>query len=119
MNIVYTIIPFVDGGGVSSEYNFTWLLDSKVDNVGGGLFYTPFYMAFSSFGFLAFITTYFGVVKYSFLSSKQWVKYIFIIIIVMQCRIQWYGITYPFTSIKLILFIVFLMLFLKKISHKY
>ncbi len=119
MNIVYTIIPFVDGGGVSSEYNFTWLLDSKVDNVGGGLFYTPFYMAFSSFGVLAFITTYFGVVKYSFLSSKQWVKYIFIIMIVMQCRIQWYGITYPFTSIKLIFFIVFLMLFLKKISHKY
>ncbi|WP_333918897.1 hypothetical protein [Vibrio crassostreae] len=115
-NIIYTIIPFVDGGGVSSDYNFTWLLKNEINNVGGGLFYTPFYLAFSDFGMLLFIVAYFYFVRYSFFSSNYFVKYIFVILIVMQCRIQWYGMTYPFTAIKLMLMLVLIISLLKKIS---
>ncbi len=117
-NIIKSFIPLAGGGGVSSEENITWFLNNYIHNVGGGLFYSPFYIAFSSYGVILFNIIYFLFFTFTFKNKNSYIKYIFIVFYIMQCRIQWYGITYFFTSFKLTLLFLIIIYFLKKLPKK-
>lgn len=115
-NILKSFIPFAGGGGVGSEENITWFLNNYIPNVGGGLFYSPFYIAFSSYGVFLFNIFYILFFISTFKTNNNYIKYIFIIFFIMQCRIQWYGVTYFFTSLKLTILFIIIIYFLKKVT---
>lgn len=86
--------------GVVSPFNYTIFLGNNyLPNPGGGLYFSEGMIAFGPLGVLLYSLVYALCVRKLFVcKSKFWVV-LFLIFIVMLCRIQWYGFIYTYKPI--------------------
>lgn len=97
--------------GVVSDYNYTIFLNKNfMPNPGGGLFVSEGMIAFGPLGVLFYMVVYALCIRLLFLSHKKVFIALFILSIVMLCRIQWYGFIYAYKPI--IFTIIFCLIFI-------
>jgi hypothetical protein len=110
INMLSSFIPFAPEGGVSSLYNYVWILRQHINNLGGGLFYTVFYMLLGPFG--CFVGGFFyGFLYVKLFRLSGYFSVLFLSFFVMQFRLQWYGFNY-FGSVVLSLLMFLMVLFI-------
>lgn len=92
-------IPKIGGTGEQASYNFTEILRSHAHNAGGGLFYTEGVLIFGKIGVIIYGLIYGFLVRFLFQNKRSIVALIAIIFLILQFRIQWYGIMYIYMPI--------------------
>lgn len=90
--------------GVSSPFYYGNYLQKFMRNPGGGLFCTEGYLAFGFIGPFLYFCIYGLLLRKLFVSSYRFKKYIFLLFMVLQCRLIWYGLIYIYKPL-LILYI--------------
>ncbi|EJV0274994.1 hypothetical protein N5212_000307 [Vibrio parahaemolyticus] len=111
INIVSSFLPMFSWGGASSDFNVTEILRNHIPNVGGGLFYSAFYLSLGWVG-LCLVFVY-GYLLKLFYRNDSIFNFLFIALFIQQLRIQWYGINYLGNVISLGLIIIFFLVLLK------
>lgn len=92
-------IPVIGGNSEDNIYNFTEILRKYMNNYGGGLFYTEGNMVFGNFGVLIYGFLYAIFLKWIFGNHKGYYNIVLAVFLVLQMRIQWYGLVYVYTPI--------------------
>jgi hypothetical protein len=105
--------------GVSSKYfHGTFLRENFGHNAGGGLFFSEGMLAFGAFGVLLYMFLMAIFIKYIFTHKGRLYTTWFLLLMVLMCRIMWYGFIYvhkPF--IVLFVIIVCINTYLKNNSQ--
>ena len=113
-NLLGGLIPGPTSG-VSSMFYYGNILHQYMPNPGGGLFITEGMLWAGGIGVLLYFYLYGVLLKFLFSGQSLYKKSIFILFVVMQCRIVWYGLIYTYKPILLLL--VFSMI-IRKMSFK-
>lgn len=105
--LMNTLFGYLPGkyGGVNSEYNYTIFLNNNVlPNAGGGLYYTDGLLILGKWGLLLY-PFLLGMLT-RFLFNKKKMKFVlpFLLLFIMQLRMQWYGLIYYYTPVILLFF---------------
>jgi len=106
LNIFFGLIPGVTSG-VSSPYFYSNILRNFMDNPGGGLFFTEGILLFGGVGIIMYIALYGIVIKMLFVRNYGFYRILFVLFIIMQCRLIWYGMQFMYKPLFL-LFIAYL-----------
>jgi hypothetical protein len=81
--------------GLRSEYSFgTFLHNHFAPNVGGGLFFSEGMLAFGGIGVLIYLYLLAIFIKYLFTHKGTLQTCWFLLMMIMMCRIIWYGMLY-------------------------
>ncbi|MGN8059900.1 hypothetical protein ACTJKN_26720 [Pedobacter sp. 22163] len=106
-------------GGVLSDYNYSIFLSKNVmTNPGGGLYYTEGLLIAGIPGLIFIVFVWSLFIKFVYKRRTQIFTLIFILIVVMQLRVQWYGVIYIYKILLLIFFTSLLRKMLIKIYKK-
>jgi len=100
-NLFGGLIPG-DTMGVTSPFYYGNVLQKFMANPGGGLFCTEGYMAFGFWGPFFYFFIYGWILKKLFTSHYRFKKYIFLLFLIMQCRLIWYGMIYIYKPLLLL-----------------
>ncbi|KTF13167.1 hypothetical protein [Pseudoalteromonas sp. H103] len=117
LNIIFSFIPLNSIGGASSNYNVTEILRTYIPNVGGGLFYSAFYLSGGVFSMAIFSSIFSFFIKYIFYKESLF-NFLFIALLIQQLRIQWYGINYLGNVISIGLIVIFFIYLINIINKK-
>ena len=86
--------------GVVSPYNYTIFLNNNfLPNPGGGLYFSEGMIAFGPLGVLLYSLIYALCIRKLFVCRDRYFVVLFLVFIVMLCRIQWYGFIYTYKPI--------------------
>lgn len=110
LNLLGGLIPG-ETMGVTSPYNYNIFIGKYMTNPGGGLYCTEGYLALGFIGPILYFCIYGWILKKLFLSKYRFDRYIFLLFIIMQCRIVWYGMAFIYKPLVLLYLGLF---FLKK-----
>jgi hypothetical protein len=104
--------------GLTSNYNFTSFLNNNfVPNAGGGLFFSEGMLVFGPVGVILYMVLMAVLIKYLFKHKTRLHSTLFLLFMVMMCRIIWYGFIYTYKPV--ILCILSVIFFIKTVkSHK-
>lgn len=108
-------IPGYGGAGVDISYNFTEILRDYIYNYGGGLFYSEGVVVFGAVGVLIYGFCYGLLFRLLFKYQNIVVSTIFVVLLVLQMRLQWYGLVYIYMPIFFTLLVIY---FLKMIKDR-
>lgn len=101
--------------GVVSEYNYTiFLIKNFMPNPGGGLFISEGMIAIGPLGTLLYMMVYAFCIRLLFISQKKNFIALFVLSIVMLCRIQWYGFIYAYKPIIFTVIFCLIFIYLQK-----
>lgn len=102
-NMILGLIPG-EYYGVESKYNYTiFLRENFLPNLGGGLFFTEGLVAFGEIGVIPYFIVLGFAIRYLFINKKKLSSMLFLLVMVMICRIIWYGMIYIYKPMILIL----------------
>jgi hypothetical protein len=92
---------------LTSGYNFTnFLRENFAYNAGGGLFFSEGMIAFGAPGVPLYMGLLAYLIKYVYLHKGRLYSGLFILLMVMMCRIMWYGFIYTYKSVILVVIIL-------------
>ena len=96
--------------GVLSNYNYTIFLKKNfLPNPGGGLFYSEGMLALGPVGVLAYAWCYAKIIYYLFRKRhSRYAAVIFLTLILMVCRTQWYGMLYCYKPVLISCFFCYI-----------
>lgn len=110
----YNIIEGFLPGGVTSPHNYSKMLREYMYNPGGGLYFTEGMLIIGKLGVILYLSIYGLIIKYLFQNPKGIKRVLFILLVVMQCRIVWYGIIFIYKPALLLSIFYILILYIKK-----
>lgn len=99
--------------GVTSIYQYSNKLRDYMYNPGGGMFFTEGMLLMGGGGVALYLLIYGIIIRYLFGKQKGISRVLFILILVMQCRIVWYGMIFCYKPALLLVIAYFL---IKKVS---
>lgn len=107
-NLFFGLIPG-EYGGVVSPYNYTIYLKRFMPNPGGGLFFTEGTICFGWFGPILYLIVYAVLLKRMLKKRTSTItQLIFTLLLVMQCRVIWYGMIYLYKPLLFVLLLYFI-----------
>ncbi len=101
LNSVFGLFPGKFYGALSS-FNYSIFLNRNcLPNPGGGLYYSEGMLVFGPLGVLAYFFVYAKILYYLFLKSSKsyWAAAVFLTMVVMVFRTQWYGFIFCYKPI--------------------
>lgn len=105
-NEFFGLIPTHPLGGTHSIFNFTNILKSHIPNPGGGLFYSEGVLIFGKIGVVIYSLLY-GLLIRFFLTHIRLLSFLFVVFFILQLRIQWYGFLYIYSTVLIVLSLLF------------
>lgn len=101
LNLISSVLPGHPYSGVVSDSNFTQILRSVLDNVGGGLYYTAGYLGGGVVGVI-FLSYAVGWIFQRTFQSKNYVGgLLFLMFVFLFLRFSLYGFTYVYRPLML------------------
>lgn len=86
--------------GVVSPYNYTIFLNNNfIPNPGGGLYFSEGMLAFGPIGVLFYSLIYALCFRKLFVHRSRFFVVLFLVFVIMLCRMQWYGFIYAYKPI--------------------